>query len=100
MKNDIWAALNLQRGGPVHGGGGVLLISTENVVDQRKEYFECLLIPTNAPSSKEAGPEDSRTSSHISEAEVAVVVKKKLLGDCISEQKKVKYQNQLEVLLF
>ncbi|TWW66922.1 hypothetical protein D4764_20G0009540 [Takifugu flavidus] len=55
----------------VYSGDGVLLTSTQDVVDRWKEYFEDLLNPTNAPSSEEAGPGDLGTGLHISGAEVA-----------------------------
>ncbi|TWW81090.1 hypothetical protein D4764_01G0009050 [Takifugu flavidus] len=64
----------------VYSGDGVLLTTTRNVVDRWKEYFEDLLNPTNAPSNEEAGPGDLGIGSHISGAEVAMVVKKLLGG--------------------
>ncbi|TWW78306.1 hypothetical protein D4764_11G0004270 [Takifugu flavidus] len=64
----------------VYSGDGVLLTSTQDVVDRWKEYFEDLLNPTNTPSSEEVGPGDLEMGSHISEAEVAEVVKKLLGG--------------------
>ncbi|KAK0132885.1 Retrovirus-related Pol polyprotein from type-2 retrotransposable element R2DM [Merluccius polli] len=64
----------------VYGGDGALLTSNWDVVDRWKEYFEDLLNPTDTPSGKEAGPGDSGVGSPISEAEVAVVVKKLLGG--------------------
>ncbi|TWW71611.1 hypothetical protein D4764_16G0001080 [Takifugu flavidus] len=64
----------------VYSGDGVLLTSTQDVVDRWKEYFEDLLNPINAPASEEAGPGDLGTGSHISGAEFAEVVKKLLGG--------------------
>ena len=54
----------------------MLLTSNRDVVDQRREYFEDLLNPTNMCSSGEARPGDPRMGSLISGAEVAEVVKK------------------------
>ncbi|TWW61291.1 hypothetical protein D4764_05G0013810 [Takifugu flavidus] len=39
----------------VYSGDGVLLTSTQDVVDRWKEYFKDLLNPTNTPSSEEVG---------------------------------------------
>ncbi|TWW80230.1 hypothetical protein D4764_01G0000450 [Takifugu flavidus] len=90
VENNFWTASKrfirrLRKGkqctvNTVYSGDGVLLTSTRDVVDQRKEYFEELLNPTNAPSSEEAGPGDLGTGSRISGAEVAEVVKKLLGG--------------------
>ncbi|TWW69196.1 hypothetical protein D4764_18G0000020 [Takifugu flavidus] len=58
----------------VYSGDGVLLTSTQDVVDRWKEYFEDLLNPTNTPSSEEVGPGDLEMGSRISRAEVAEAV--------------------------
>ena len=39
-----------------YSGDGVLLTSSQDIVDQGKKYFEDLLNPTNAPFSEVAGP--------------------------------------------
>ncbi|TWW54485.1 hypothetical protein D4764_0145930 [Takifugu flavidus] len=93
MKNDFrtaskrfWTTIRRLRKGKqctvntVYSGDGVLLTSTQDVVDRWKEYFEDLLNPTNTPSSEEVGPGDLEMGSHISGAEVAEVVKKLLGG--------------------
>ena len=54
---------------------GVLRTLTQDIVDWWKENFEDLNL-TNTPSSEKAGPGHSGTSSLISEAEFAKVVKK------------------------
>ncbi|TWW63827.1 RNA-directed DNA polymerase from mobile element jockey [Takifugu flavidus] len=64
----------------VYSGDGVLLTSTQDVVDRWKENFEDLLNPINAPSSEEVGPGDLEMGSHIYGAEVAEGVKKLLGG--------------------
>lgn len=51
-----------------------------DITNWRKEHFEDLLNPTNAPPGEKAGPGDTGTGSHISEAEVAEVVKKLVGG--------------------
>lgn len=51
----------------VYSGDGVVLTSTQDIVDGWKEYFKDLLYPTNAPAGEKARPGDS---------EVAKVVKK------------------------
>ncbi|TWW60997.1 hypothetical protein D4764_05G0010870 [Takifugu flavidus] len=66
MENDFqttskrfWTTIQCLRKGKqctvntVYSGNGVLLISTRDVVDRWKEYFENLLNPTNAPSIAE-----------------------------------------------
>ncbi len=58
----------------VFSGDGALLTSTQDIVDQWKEYFKDLLNPTDMPSFEEAGPGNPGVDSSISGAEVAEVV--------------------------
>ena len=64
----------------MYSGDGVVLTSTKDVVDHRKEYFKDLLNPTKTPYGEEAGPGDLRMGSLIFRAKVAELVKKLLGG--------------------
>uniref|UniRef100_A0A8C6K8L9 Reverse transcriptase domain-containing protein n=1 Tax=Nothobranchius furzeri TaxID=105023 RepID=A0A8C6K8L9_NOTFU len=64
----------------IYSGDGVLLTSTQDVVDRWAEYFEDLLNPTDTSSSEEAESGDFGLASQISGAEVTEVVKKLLCG--------------------
>ncbi|KAM9856974.1 NFAT activation molecule 1 [Aulostomus maculatus] len=76
--------------------GGVLLTSTQDVVDWRGECSEDLINPTNMSSDEEAVPGDSMVGSSISEAEVAEVVKKLLGGRALWVEEE---ELQVELLL-
>nr|XP_054603312.1 uncharacterized protein LOC107376876 [Nothobranchius furzeri] len=64
----------------IYSGDGVLLTSTQDVVDRWAEYFEDLLNPTDMSSSEEAESGDFGLASQISGAEVTEMIKKLLCG--------------------
>ncbi|KAK3543181.1 hypothetical protein QTP70_012285 [Hemibagrus guttatus] len=64
----------------VYSGGGELLVSTGDIVERWKEYFEDLLNPTDTPSVEEPEAEDSEVDSFITQAEVTEVVPQLLGG--------------------
>uniref|UniRef100_A0A8C6NIQ5 Reverse transcriptase domain-containing protein n=1 Tax=Nothobranchius furzeri TaxID=105023 RepID=A0A8C6NIQ5_NOTFU len=82
----FWSTIRRLRGGKqcatntIYSGDGVLLTSTQDVVDRWAEYFEDLLNPTDTSSSEEAESGDFGLASQISGAEVTEVVKKLLCG--------------------